>query len=360
MKFLKHISAIALLCISFQSLSASYGTGFLITNDGYIVTNNHVIGDSKNVTIRLKGGAEKSAEIIRVDKKNDLAILRIAGKNYKPLPIISSSNVKRGEKVFAIGFPRIDIQGVEPKLTEGIVSSLSGIKDEPTTFQISNPIQPGNSGGPLFNSDGKVIGVVVSTLNPLLVLKYSGSLPQNVNYAVKSNYLIELLNSIGSEKFNTSSPRGLSFGQKKFTEIVEGIEEGIVLIKTVDEKPTPVQSSQPVQKSPPKAAPPSHTDQDKNATVKPSTNGDFIFTGITFGMISGHVKVLAVSPSSPTTLTKGDQLYICYNNALSFGGKYIRSIEDLKNCFRNHWNNTVFRTLDGNDRDYFGTKFIDR
>lgn len=359
MKFLKNISALALLAASCHCFAASYGTGFLITSDGYIVTNNHVIGDSKNITIRLKGGNEIPATIVRVDKKNDLAILRISGKNYKPLSIISSSSIKRGEKVFAIGFPRIDIQGVEPKLTEGIISSLSGIKDEPTTFQISNPIQPGNSGGPLFNSDGKVIGVVVSTLNPLLVLKYSGSLPQNVNYAVKSNYLIELLNSIGSEKFLTTSSRGLSFGQKKFTEIVEGIEEGIVLIKSDDEKVAAIQTQQSMPKNQPKPVPPTNSDKDKVIPNKPS-NGDFIFMGMEFAMVNGNVRVLAISPSSPTTLKKNDQLGICYNNAISFGGKSIKSIEDLKNCFRNHWSNTIFRTIDGTDRDYFGSKLMDR
>ena len=151
MNFLHKIFLGIALATPSVAFSASYGSGFFITSDGYIATNNHVVGNSKTIVIRTKSGVKHKAEVIRVDVKNDLAVLKISGKNYKPLPIISSSNIKRGEKVFAMGFPRVDIQGLEPKLTEGIISSLSGIKDEPTTFQVSNAIQPGNSGGPLFN-----------------------------------------------------------------------------------------------------------------------------------------------------------------------------------------------------------------
>ncbi len=347
--YLKYL--LPLFCgVFFASITygASYGTGFFITTDGYIVTNSHVIEEARVVTIRTKDGQERVAQIVRIDKRNDLAILKVSGKNFKFLPIASSSGIKRGEKVYAMGFPRVDIQGIEPKLTEGIISSLSGIRDEPTTFQISNAIQPGNSGGPLFNSDGRVIGVVVSTLNPLLVLQYSGSLPQNVNYAVKSNYLLELLNSIGSEKINNSG--SISYRGKKFTDIVELVEEAVVLIKsTGDKNQQRASTSSKNQEPSPKSNP-----------VPPKVvSGDvFNFSGVQFSVVNGYVTVISVSDSSTNTFQKNDRISICYNNAVAFGGTRVGSLHDLKICFKNHWSNTIFRTYDGLDRDYFGAKLM--
>jgi S1-C subfamily serine protease len=190
-----------LLCfaafLSFQvanaSAESSSGTGFFVSQDGYIATNYHVISDSKAIKVKVKSGDIFDATVVRVDKSNDLAILKIRGNDYKPLNIQPSTNIKRGQQVYAIGFPQINIQGIEPKITDGVISSLSGISDEPTNYQISNPIQPGNSGGPLFTQEGYVVGVVVSTINALAVTKATGSIPQNINFAVKSNYLIELL-----------------------------------------------------------------------------------------------------------------------------------------------------------------------
>jgi V8-like Glu-specific endopeptidase len=252
-----------LLCftafLSFQvanaSAESSSGTGFFVSQDGYIVTNYHVISDSKAIKVKVKSGDIFDATIVRVDKSNDLAILKIRGNDYKPLNVQPSTNIKRGQQVYAIGFPQINIQGIEPKITDGVISSLSGISDEPTNYQISNPIQPGNSGGPLFTQEGHVIGVVVSTINALAVAKATGSIPQNINFAVKSNYLIELLNSINPQKFKIQQPGGFQFSKKKkFVDIVSDIESGLVLIVSdvSPSKPITKQSEKPVapKKSP--------------------------------------------------------------------------------------------------------------
>lgn len=101
-----------------------------------------------------------------------------------------------GRDVFTLGFPNVDLQGFSPKLTKGVVSGLNGIQDDPSCFQISAAIQPGNSGGPLINNDGCVVGMINSKLNDLATAKLTGSLPQNVNYAVKSAYILPLLDAI--------------------------------------------------------------------------------------------------------------------------------------------------------------------
>lgn len=341
--FNKLLSTMIFMMLAQSVYGSSYGTGFLISADGYIVTNVHVIENAKTISIRLKNGVIKEAQLIRADKNNDLAVLKVSGSNFRYLNVASSSSVRRGEKVYAMGFPRVDIQGIEPKLTEGIVSSLSGIRDEPTTFQISNPIQPGNSGGPLFNTDGKVIGVVVSTLNPFIAIKNSGSIPQNVNYAVKSNYLIELLNTISTIKIDT---RNNFFAKSnKFTDIVEHVEQAVVLISSDSNNATVSRAPSEAKKNP------------EEIKIAPSFR--FEFSGISFGFVNGDVIVLSVSHNAPTTLQKNDRIKHCFNNAVTAGGTRVASITDLKNCLRNHWTNTIFRTFDDVDRNYFGSKLID-
>lgn len=92
-----------------------------------------------------------------------------------------------------LGYPLVALQGQSQKASFGRVNSLSGIQDDIRFIQIDVPVQPGNSGGPLLDNEGNVVGVVTATLNQLVTLRESGTLPQNVNYAVKSDYVIPLL-----------------------------------------------------------------------------------------------------------------------------------------------------------------------
>lgn len=171
------------------------GSGFFITKNGYVVTNHHVIEGAKDVRVKDASGAIWNAEIAFTDLANDLAILKVVGNEFKALLIRPSSLVMKGATVFTIGFPNTSIQGMEGKVTQGIVSSLSGIAGEPNSFQISVAVQPGNSGGPLLDASGAVVGVVSAKLSASAMLKATGTLPENVNYAIKSNYLIELANT---------------------------------------------------------------------------------------------------------------------------------------------------------------------
>lgn len=170
------------------------GSGFFLTEDGYLVTNHHVVRKAKKVMIRHEG-KEYPATIVKWDESNDLAILKVEGR-FKSLPLASSADVKLGQGVFTVGYPNPPDQGVSPKMTDGRISSLMGLRDSASNFQISVPIQPGNSGGPLVNEKGLTIGVVVSTLNPGYALRNTGTLPQNVNFAVKSDYILVLVKNI--------------------------------------------------------------------------------------------------------------------------------------------------------------------
>ena len=174
-----------------RKLKAS-GTGFFITEDGYLLTNDHVVRDARRVKVRTRAGVFP-AEIVKTDREQDLALLKVEGGTYKPLPIASDSTVALGDSAFTIGFPNVEVQGLEPKYTDGKISSLSGLHDDPSQYQISVQVQPGNSGGPLMSRTGQAIGVVVAQLNEIRVLAVSGSLPQNVNYAVKATVVRDFL-----------------------------------------------------------------------------------------------------------------------------------------------------------------------
>jgi len=171
------------------------GSGFFITRDGYLLTNFHVVKDADRVEVKYKMRVLK-AEVIEVDEGNDLALLKAAGKDFAPLAISHKDSADLGDEVFTIGFPNIGMQGIEPKYTDGKISSLAGMQDDPSEYQISVPVQPGNSGGPLCDANGEVVGIVVARLNDMAALRESGAVPQNVNYAVKAKKALRLLRRV--------------------------------------------------------------------------------------------------------------------------------------------------------------------
>ncbi len=167
------------------------GTGFALKN-GYIVTNYHVIEGASTITIQgVKGdfNPKYTAAVVGSDKVNDLALLKISDSNFSgfgTLPYsITSSTSDVGEEIFVLGYPLTSTMGDEIKLTTGIISSKTGYQGDVALYQISAPIQPGNSGGPLFDKKGNIIGVVSA--------KHAGA--ENVGYAIKSSYLRTLIES---------------------------------------------------------------------------------------------------------------------------------------------------------------------
>ena len=172
--------------------SFSAGTAWPVTR-GYAVTNNHVVADVARVQLLAATGAQFSASVAQRDTEHDRALLHVDKSGSLPpdLPL-SSTGSRPGSRVFTIGYPRIDIMGRTPKLSDGIISSLNGYQDDPDSYQISVPIQPGNSGGPLLNMDGAVVGVVASMLGTYGDTAEPQVLP-NVSYAIKVDVLRRLL-----------------------------------------------------------------------------------------------------------------------------------------------------------------------
>jgi len=205
---------------------SSMGTGFFISEDGCFLTNFHVVEDAKRIGIKTKGRTFP-ATILKADAANDVAVLKVSG-DFRLVPIAASRSVKLGDSVFTIGFPNAQIQGLEPKLTKGEINSLAGIRDDARYFQISVAVQPGNSGGPLVDASGNVVGIVTLRLDDLKTLKLTGSLPQNVNYAVKSSFILAFLESIPELAGKLKAPHPAS--ARKFEDVVKEAQDAVALV----------------------------------------------------------------------------------------------------------------------------------
>lgn len=176
------------------------GTGFFISCNGFLATNNHVVKDVKELGVMvLDQGTgtykEYKAEIVSTDPANDIAIIRINDPSFQSfgsLPYTIETNANIGASVFTIGFPYGGENGMgnNYKVTNGIISAKTGLGDDVRYYQISAPIQPGNSGGPLFNKDGNIIGLTTRSL--------VGERVENVHYAIKALYLLTAINSMHS------------------------------------------------------------------------------------------------------------------------------------------------------------------
>ena len=232
------------------------GTGFFITTDGYFVTNQHVVESAKSLVIRTANGKSYPAEVVRVDSANDLAILKAEG-TFRALPVQNSQSVRRGDKVFTLGFPNPFLQGVEPKYTDGVISSLTGVRDKPNNYQISVALQPGNSGGPLISSQGNVVGIVVAKLNVEAALKSAGAMPENVNYAVKSNYLLELISTLPNVRTAMLAVRLKPVGDMSDLAVLAEAAVGLVKVELIPENKPLIANSQgkPPQQTPPAVLP---------------------------------------------------------------------------------------------------------
>ena len=209
----------------FDSNPTSSGTGFFISADGFLVTNEHVVSDAAQVRLVTSAGFV-SAKVVKVDAANDLALLKAEGK-FTPLTVASSRPVKLGGTVATVGFPNIGLQGFAPKLAKGEIASLSGARDDPRYFQISVPVQPGNSGGALVDERGDVVGVVSAKLNTATALAATGALPENVNYAIKSSFLLSFLESVPEVSAKLKEP---NTKEQKFEDVVKAAEQAAVLV----------------------------------------------------------------------------------------------------------------------------------
>ncbi|MBC8391551.1 MAG: SEL1-like repeat protein [Deltaproteobacteria bacterium] len=212
-----------------NSSVTAFGTGFFISKDGLFLTAGHVVKDAESVRIFWKS-KDYPAEKVFIDETLDVAVLKVSGiQSPQALSLSSSSRVKTGESVFTLGFPQVQLQGVEAKYTDGAISSLSGIANDPKHFQISVPVQPGNSGGPLMDSSGNVVGLITSRLDEIATLEATGSLPQNVNYALKSSFILPLLESLPGVADQLEKPSKLDKA-----EAIEKAKNAVGLVVCID------------------------------------------------------------------------------------------------------------------------------
>lgn len=201
------------------------GSGFFITNDGYCISNEHVATTGAVVRLTTAKGTI-AATVVKVDRVNDLALLKAEGE-FMALPVTSSRSVRLGATAATVGFPNVGLQGFSPKLSKGEIASLAGIRDDARHFQISVPVQPGNSGGALVDERGNVIGVVSGKLAERAARASSGVQAENVNYAVKSSYLLNFLESVPEIADKLKNPNE---EERRFEEVVKEVQQAAVLV----------------------------------------------------------------------------------------------------------------------------------
>ena len=216
------------------------GTGFMFSSSDYVITSYHVVHGSKSISVRFTNGERIDATIAVKDTNNDIAILKLSKSPTSRQNIITlgdSTSVKTGDRVFTYGFPLVDLLGhQEPRYSEGFINSLSGMSNDPRLFQVSIPIQPGNSGGPVFNEKGELIGIATSSIDSEQTKKVFGAIPQNVNFAIKSSYINSLLPNLPDTFIKQKGIVPVPIEQPSFK---ERVKNDIVLVEAVPEfKPT--------------------------------------------------------------------------------------------------------------------------
>jgi len=197
------------------------GSGFIISTDGLVVTNHHVIEGCS--AVKVPPGL---ATVVASDPYFDLALLRTNRSVPAPAVFRAEGGVRPGDSVVVLGYPLRGLLSSEPNVSTGIVSSLSGPRNDSRVFQMSAPIQPGNSGGPVLDESGHVAGVSVGTLSTLGLAEAIGTIPQNVNFAIAAGSLQRFLREAGADYATEPStvalgPAEIAARARQFTVLVE-------------------------------------------------------------------------------------------------------------------------------------------
>ena len=203
------------------------GSGFFVSKSGHVVTNAHVVNGCKRITVGDNANTQSRAVLVSTDKRNDLALLKLGSLKMasaetksliqklgiKVVPLVAhgllrSFDVELGESVLVAGFPYGELYSNTIKVTGGMVSAIRGIGDDLGQFQMDAAAQAGNSGGPIYDANGNIVGVVVAQLNKLKVARATGSLPENVNFGIKATTVRLFLESSGlPSKWSTRSKK---------------------------------------------------------------------------------------------------------------------------------------------------------
>ncbi|MEW9808724.1 trypsin-like peptidase domain-containing protein [Mesorhizobium sp. ZMM04-5] len=194
-----------------QSPSGS-GTAFFINSDGWAITNAHVIEGCTSASVPSLGAATNWI----VDKQNDLAVVKVTGGTGKPFLRLLGGSPRLGEDITAFGYPLGGLLSDSIKVTTGNINSLVGIDNDARYLQISTPLQPGNSGGPVVDRTGRVVGVATAVLGSTFVGN-TGILPQNVNFAIRSA-IVELFLQSRSVSYATQPSGGVELSTADLAE----------------------------------------------------------------------------------------------------------------------------------------------
>lgn len=196
---------------------ASYGTGFFISAQGHMLTNHHVIDGCRNVRVLLEDGPAP-ATVLRHNERNDLALLRVQRPPGQPYARFRAQpSIRPGDSVVVAGFPLPNVLQNGLNITTGNVSAMAGLGGDIALMQITAPVQPGNSGGPLLDLSGHVVGVIVSKLNAQRIAAQTGDIPQNINFAVQGAVTRLFLESGGTrytEAPSTTEMRAADVGER--------------------------------------------------------------------------------------------------------------------------------------------------
>jgi uncharacterized protein len=198
---------------------ASTGTGFAIAGNR-VVTNAHVVEGCERLTL----AGNRTANLIATDRHSDLALIEVSG--VSAVATLRAGRIRQGDAISVVGYPLAGLLASGAQVTTGNVSALAGLQNDLRFIQISAPVQPGNSGGPLLDAAGNVVGVVVSKLNAQKIAEVTGDIPQNVNFAISPLTLQKFLDSNGVEYQSAPFTRTLSTADvtviaKRYTFLVE-------------------------------------------------------------------------------------------------------------------------------------------
>ncbi|SER03358.1 S1C family serine protease [Pedobacter rhizosphaerae] len=199
------------------------GTGFAVSTNGYILTNLHVVNGADSLYVQNNKGESFKVKAVYTDSQNDIAILKISDKNFNHLSTIPYTIKKSisglGESVYTLGYPKDDIV-----LGEGSVSSRTGFVGDTTQYQVSILVNPGNSGGPLLDNNGNLVGII------------SGKQDQTEGaaFAIKSKYILEAMRAIPQDSLGdnrlSANKRSLLSGMKR-TKQIEKLQDYVFMIK---------------------------------------------------------------------------------------------------------------------------------
>lgn len=196
-----------------------YGSGVVVSGEGDIVTNEHVINNCARVRIQPLGTPVK---VVARDARNDLALLRVEGLDLPPVKLRAGRNVRLGDDIIAIGYPLKGVLSSGAVVTSGIVNAMTGLKDDTSAFQISATVQPGSSGGPIFDRSGNLVGIVRARL-----LSTAQANPQNVNFGINLATVSNFLDS-HAVRYQTAAP---SIKPPETADLVERARQSTVQVE---------------------------------------------------------------------------------------------------------------------------------